>query len=464
MKKLFNFLTPSFLQKLDHYLLLNNRLLWISKIHYIAFFAYCIVACSALYLVFVPRLPFELPSEQVVVLSSSLVVAVGVLFWIYKQISFDIETGYGQTFGLLAQSRLVLSTVCLLLFAGIVEVNRSILSWKTATIVSDSELREDINALNLGNYFFPTYDREDNSLLTKRQFDSLYEYNDVTDIYDYSYFTPYFYANKDSNAYANFSEGVLSDEELKAVLKKTTQNNRLEIIDKYMKTYSKYGGQLKYISAAEVLTTYEKAKKENAKYATFEENPFANELRRFDSYSKDYINNVVSRIATEKFVYNKKARKDMYSLVFSLAFMSSCLLMVYHFVRLRDLIIAAVALLCVSMATVFVGKFAYQVLELPDSIIPLLFLGIYVFALLQSLKIFRQDKYSVFTMCCLILVSLSSPLLVFLLGVLGDMMNLYQLNDNTLLSLILGGMGIYLVVMLPFFHRLFMKIKSLPYV
>ncbi len=153
----------------------------------------------------------------------------------------------------------------------------------------------------------------------------------------------------------------------------------------------------------------------------------------------------------------------MYSLVFSLAFMSSCLLMVYHFVRLRDLIIAAVALLCVSMATVFVSSFALKVLKLPESIVPLLFLGVYVFALLQSLKIFRQDKYSVFTMCCLILVSVSSPFLVFLLGILGDMMHLYKLNNNTILSLILGGMGMYLVVMLPFFHRLFMKIKSMPY-
>lgn len=473
MKKLFDFLTPSFLQKIDQHFLLNNRLLWISKIHYVAFFAFCVLAFSGLYIGFVPSTPAELPSEALVNTVSVIVVIIGCLFWAYKQISFDIEANFGGTFKFLSQGRILLSTACLMIFFGIVYANSFLLSWKTTTIVSDQELVADINALNLGNYFFPSTEYRDNSVMTEEQFlqhHNMEKENLAEGTYNYSYFTPNFYFNK--GGYDNYDvnqnlKGVFDKDELKANLKKLSESNRLELVENYIKIFRKYGGNIEK-SPLEVLSFFRKVQKEGLNLETFHENPYSSQMMY--SGDKHEVSNLIRDITDKKYPYNHSNDRDQfaYVFVFMMAFMGSCLLMVYHFVRIRDLIISVISLIILGIVTVFTTIFVTDILNFHS---PNFFfmagLAIYIYAFVKSLNIFKQEKYSLFSMICLILVSLASPFLVFWLGIMGKEMHLYYFSGSeiSLISgMILSGVGLYLVVFLPLFHRLLLKIKALPYI
>jgi len=161
-----NFLVPPFIRKIDKYFLLNHPILWISKIHYVCYFAILMWGFSALIGVAMP-LNLAAPQDMAVWYVVFTILAL-ILFcvWIYKNTIFNIEKKFGHRHWADEFKLFFLYFLTIFIFFSFAYPFTVVYQQRIAHSVSDEALIQDINILNRADALIPT---------------SAYEYYNYTD-------------------------------------------------------------------------------------------------------------------------------------------------------------------------------------------------------------------------------------------------------------------------------------------
>lgn len=150
MLRKFESFIPPFLKSIDKSLLLNRPGLWATKIHYVLFFT--LIGGGLLMLNAIVR-PIDLanvpgPDNYFGLLIIPCVLAFGI--WAYRASLFHVEKGFGKKVsGNRLRDQLIYAGVIALLGA-IPYVYGSILETKIDNSISNEELVEDVNTMNIG--------------------------------------------------------------------------------------------------------------------------------------------------------------------------------------------------------------------------------------------------------------------------------------------------------------------------
>lgn len=153
------FFIPSFLKRLDHYLLIHYPLLWVSKVHYVLSYSLLALSLGGLFVYFYPLTPASyLPTYEEMLLVGALLVLPAAIYWIYLQMIYKVSATHLRFF---AHAQFALYFLCFSVFTFLPFAFSAMVNEKVANLVTYKELIEDINALNIGNHYFPTQNEGD---------------------------------------------------------------------------------------------------------------------------------------------------------------------------------------------------------------------------------------------------------------------------------------------------------------
>lgn len=201
------FLIPTFLKRLDHYLLIHYPLLWVSKVHYVLFYSMLALSLGGLFVYFYPLTPASyLPTYEESLLVGALLVLPAAIYWIYLQVVYKVNSRHFRFF---AQAQFALYFLCFSIFTFLPFAFSAMVNEKIANLVTYEELIEDINALNIGNHYFPTQNEgdtlwDDDRLIKVKMLSEVSEYEkeslirgkDTIELTDNSrYFSPFTFGN-----------------------------------------------------------------------------------------------------------------------------------------------------------------------------------------------------------------------------------------------------------------------------
>lgn len=143
---------PGFMEKLDHYLLVNHPVLWRTRGHYFLFYS---AILANLLLLIIPVFFIRtgsIPTEDDIAVIYSLVamgMGFGVLYWAYTQFKYKFKSTHFKD---ILATILVYILAVGSLFSNLFILNASILG-RTANVVSDKEFYEDKNFVSQYQYF-----------------------------------------------------------------------------------------------------------------------------------------------------------------------------------------------------------------------------------------------------------------------------------------------------------------------
>jgi hypothetical protein len=206
MMRLLDRLTPDFLKRWDHTLLIRRPGLWSTRLHYVLVYGGAASALLLLYSLFRPVSTRNVPDPEVEIALSFLPAAAGVLIWVFFRAQFHIRNGYGQLrFADLLRDQAAVLAVLLLMGMTPLASYR-ITQYRIAQLATSWELDQDYDALNLG---------------------SIYLRNTLGEEDDY---------------YMEYSKGTQTYRELLQTARRATAAERRAHLEAYIATASKYTG------------------------------------------------------------------------------------------------------------------------------------------------------------------------------------------------------------------------------
>ncbi|MEM6261007.1 MAG: hypothetical protein AAGI38_00765, partial [Bacteroidota bacterium] len=241
MLRKIDLLLPGFLKRLDRYLLLNRPALWATKVHYALFFVMIGYALMGLHLAVNPIQPYDVPESGLYFGLLMIPAGLSFLWYTYQVSLFKVEKHSGQRNN--AQNlrdQVVYFFIILLIAAGPIAytgVHNSMVANKVTT----SELESDLNALEIGDLFFPT-----NTYI----FEPLNLTPDGKVIFDGDYHYNYGYSRSGV-------EVIATDELIELHTSPTTHAVKLEMIDRYMDVLEKYADYRIPYTSQKVLASFE---------------------------------------------------------------------------------------------------------------------------------------------------------------------------------------------------------------
>ncbi|MGB0523833.1 MAG: hypothetical protein ACPGJS_12775 [Flammeovirgaceae bacterium] len=445
-----NRLIPDFLKKLDKHLLLNNRLIWETKFHFVVFYgiigvftAFFIGAC---YPISTAR---DIPDPEFFVMLSAIPSFILLAFWIYKQYLHTIENNFGGLNKFMGQKRLLIYVVSAMLFIGPSLIMPFMIHNRIGNLASFEELEADRKILNEGNPFFPI------SSKYRYETDNIHAYFNCA--YNNEYQDDYCDKGQIFTRFGRMESPMsyMSAEQLhKHFVKNLNHEAALTKIEKFIATAQKYGGEIT-VQPEEVLSKFVKGKQrvqvniDKVKYKV------ARQLWDIEAHQ-----------------YPLVPSSDQYTFwgaVFAFICFFSILIQLIKAVSMKDLIISVVSLVGIGITTVLltitVSEFR-NVLEINgDEFITLFALGLYAFALYHTAGISIIGTYSRFKTIMLAMVNLTTPFLVLWLAITGDSWNLidlYPKSDELVTTLVLSGLVVYGLFFFPWFRKLHLRMHSLP--
>ncbi|MEM6261790.1 MAG: hypothetical protein AAGI38_04735 [Bacteroidota bacterium] len=246
MRRKINILIPGFLKRLDHYLLINYPALWATKVHYALFFIFIGYALMGLHLAVNPIQLHDVPEPWVYFGVLTIPAGLSFLWYAYQVSLFKVEKYSGRWNVAQSLRDQVVYFLVILLIAGGPVVYFNGQDHLIANRVTTSGLESDINALEIGDFFFPTH---------KYFFEPLNINPAGEVVFDGAYRHYY------GGGYAGSGVNTITENELiefHAVPK--TRTKKLEIIKQYINVLEKYSGYRVPYTAQQVLASFESKK------------------------------------------------------------------------------------------------------------------------------------------------------------------------------------------------------------
>ncbi len=186
---MFKKIAPKFLKRIDEYLLANHPILWISKLHYVAWYGLLLYLFSGL-LGYV--MPINLTSSTDAGLWYVLLTILSFIlswFWGFRYLIFNKEKNYGNLNFTDEYKNFGLVFLCVLIFVCVAFPFVMSNNKKVANLYTNAELIEDINTLNALEPYIPTnYYNYENSYDTSKK-ETFFNVRKFNNYYGY---TPYY--------------------------------------------------------------------------------------------------------------------------------------------------------------------------------------------------------------------------------------------------------------------------------
>lgn len=147
-------LIPGFLRQLDQRLLVSQPWLWSTKVHY---HLWMLLVIDLLLAILAFALPINLTNVIHLEQTFSYLILVQVtylVFWIYRQVRFNVTKDFGHRFFLMPQGEFLVRWISILCITSISYVPVLVLNHTVANAVDDKEFTEDLNALAKGAPYF----------------------------------------------------------------------------------------------------------------------------------------------------------------------------------------------------------------------------------------------------------------------------------------------------------------------
>jgi len=154
-----NKIVSPFLKKLDQYLLLNHRLIWETKFHFVLFYGIAaFLGLTGLAYLYPISLASSLPNPTVMGLIAGVPALILFCLWAFSQSRYAIERDFGRLTKGLGQWRFLIYFCTVMLFVLPPLQFGRLAKERIANLVSEHRLQKDIEQLNTGNVYFITDD------------------------------------------------------------------------------------------------------------------------------------------------------------------------------------------------------------------------------------------------------------------------------------------------------------------
>lgn len=173
-------LVPAFLKKLDKYLLLHQPEIWISRIHYVAFYLGLAFLAVFGFTFLLDVQKNSIPTYELAWAFLSLPLVVGLVIWVRKIVQYNPVREFAKT-TLLAEYKTILALfLSVLMFFAIPFASTIAGKLKVNTVISDAEYRADSLAYEKVSFLFnqiTDITEEENEYIIVERKNSSYSYN-----------------------------------------------------------------------------------------------------------------------------------------------------------------------------------------------------------------------------------------------------------------------------------------------
>ncbi len=474
---LFHKLSPKPLKNLNQQLLENSPFLWSTRIHYWLYFAFLGNLLAALIGFVYPVSINNLPDVEVIFGLTFIPAIVVFAIWVYKVVLYSVEKQFGKRNPLQSLAELYLYFVSIALFFSFSYTLGGVISYRVNHLIDSEELVQDINHLNIGNHYFPSYVSNyktyssindyldygyhnliDEDLREIKERYGSYEDNYKTYNTNLGAYSPWYYSDEEP-------PGLLSQKELLAnYLKDKSDFERMEEISNFIAIINKYGGRIE-VSPEQVLSNY-KRWVNNIDLLMDNYN-----LERTKDYARDIIYNH-SRAKTQRYFFFRE--EGFFYFLFVLTFFLTVLLTIFKSVNWKPFLVAIVAMIIVPILLGIFDELGRRTFGSGN-----FFLGscvvIYLFLLIQTLIATTQTKYIGFNAVCLIILNLLTPIFPFIVAIAyveitgygyyhyNDYYPYHGYNAQDIIEWCFwGGIILYGTLLHPLFKRMYIKLRSIP--
>jgi len=440
MKNFFARFVPPFLKRLDYHLLLHHRLLWITKIHYVLFYSVVVLGLTYIVTSWFPASPANYFDPIAISVILGLLTLVPFGFWLFKQISFSIETNYGRRSRTTGYAQWMLQFLAIALFFTLPIIGGIMGQYRVANLVESADFVQDMNILNIGNPYFPTSNYRDNIHDHQPNGNSSDYYS-----YDFTYFSPY------PSVYL-FGENLHHSSEVKSIHEVSHCGTiKREQIDNFIIAFNKYGGQID-MDTETILENY---------YAYDSSGDVDHHLEAQKDKVQSHIRDISLAKASDIFPLDDFT---FWTILMVLVFSTSVVLTVFQQSQIRDFIIATISGIGLLLGLIFTSIIANEVFHLGsdgDQTFFSVSLLVYTVLLIKATSIAQAKTYSRFKTIALILTAVTTPFLFFGLSLLsqsfGSGFFLHERENEFWVSF-----AMYALIFFPFFKALLTRVQALP--
>lgn len=444
-------LVPKHLRKIDHYLLLNHRVLWETRVHYVAFFGGAAILFSILCGLLYPiGLSSFLPQYPVVLILTAIPVSIGILFWGYHQYLYSIEKEYGNTFLSLAQGRLLLNILIISTLLSPVFILPNMINARIGGLVSPEQLSEDVHHLNQGALFFSTPNERQ---AFQRLLECVEHTGEISCLQEYSFLGKRFSVPYGINDYKNkdyVPNNLFHTAQAVKDFKNQSDAEMLAKIELFQELSNKYGYNLSY-PASEVLTNWKKGS-----YV---------ELADFKKI-KTKINEQVRGVAkAHQPIWSASEYTLLIGWVFCGIFTLASLANMMKTFTIKELLLSGVTSAALFITMVSAAALSNIITDINNESFLLIFItATYITMFVVVARMNQGTEYSLFKAITLALVNGLSPWAILWGVFFLDEMNIIHVNESNelVLSLVLAGTVIYGTLLLPYLQRRFELLRALP--
>ncbi|HEY1037965.1 MAG TPA: hypothetical protein VGF30_01090 [Bacteroidia bacterium] len=420
-----SFLAPGFLKRLDAKLLVKNPILWVSKIHYVAYYSLLLWIFTSLIALIIPINLTDMVGNGIYYTLFTIISIVLLCVWLYRNSLFNIESEYGNRKKTDEYKIFFINFLCVFMLFSFAYPFSFIYNIRVANSISKEELKQEINTLNIGEPFFARnfYDyseiqiRKDSSEVDSlsEQYPQYIYKHDISQYRGWSKYTPYRF-NMDSS---EISIGVLSSKEQEAAFNSIRSNDSkaLEAIQKCIAIYKKHDLVFDY-EPAYILERYKTLCKEPVEYDNFN-SLGGNMYYDTDTYKIETIlRNVTDAQYDNIFIFMWGFNVAMFYFVFFI----TITFMMFKGVRWQYFLITLVTFIVLPII-LFIFAMLFT-LGLSSDLGPVYMTGLlllYFTALIVSFTFFfNPKKFNGFKNICMQIVYVCTPVLFFFIIVYLD--------------------------------------------
>jgi hypothetical protein len=266
---------------------------------------------------------------------------VALCFWIYRNVIFNIEKKFGARKWTDEYKIFFLNFVCVLMFLSFPLPFTSIYNSRLAKVVTDVELIEDINSLNLSSPFIVN---ELNNYESYFDSTSQVYFYDIRKLVRFDDYTPW-HIKYDTLKFQN----LLSSYQLRKIYgtHKTSDSEILKLINKHISILNKYGFKFNSTSEFELRTYNE----------LYEKSPISINAFNYRNIGSKYeLNRCIENIADAKFNTLFIWKMEFLHFLFYASFYITLLVMLFKMVNWRQYLITVIALVLIPIILFIISQ------------------------------------------------------------------------------------------------------------